>query len=162
MLRRAALRLTWGDYDGTNIYLRQQKTGVRVTIPVADIMRARLNPLRGADDTCILLTSRGTAWTESGFRASWRKACAEAGITGLTFHDLRWTAVTRLALAGASQPEIATLTGHSLTDVRGILETHYLARDPTLALSAIRKLEAGEKNFPPAFPTKPERHRETL
>ena len=45
----------------------------------------------------------------------------------MTFHDLRGTAVTRLALAGCTEAEIATITGHSLRDVRAILDTHYLA-----------------------------------
>ena len=39
--------------------------------------------------------------------------------------------------------EIATITGHSLRDVRSILDAHYLHRDPALAESAIRKLEMG-------------------
>jgi hypothetical protein len=49
--------------------------------------------------------------------------------------------VTRLALAGCTEAEIATITGLSLTSVRAILDKHYLARDPHLAESAIRKLE---------------------
>jgi integrase len=61
----------------------------------------------------------------------------------VTFHDLRGTAVTRLALAGATPPEIATTTGHSLRDVNDILDAHYLNRDQRLAESAIRKLESG-------------------
>jgi hypothetical protein len=51
--------------------------------------------------------------------------------------------VTRLAKVGCTEAEIATLTGHSLRDVRSILDQHYLARDPALAESAIRKLERG-------------------
>src|SRR4029453_12450694 len=88
-----------------------------------------------------------------GFRSSWRKACAKAGVTGLTFHDLRGTAVTRLALAGATEAEIATITGLSLDEVT--FYTHYLDRDPRLAESAIVKLERGSKgepNFPNAVP----------
>jgi hypothetical protein len=73
------------------------------------------------------------------------QACAAAGVVGLTFHDLRGTAVTRLALAGCSEMEIATLTGHSLRDVGAILDAHCLNRDPALAESAIRKLEKGTK-----------------
>jgi hypothetical protein len=46
-----------------------------------------------------------------------------------------------LALAGATEPEIASITGHSLADVRRVLDHHYLHRDPQLAESAIRKLE---------------------
>ncbi|WP_404482773.1 tyrosine-type recombinase/integrase [Novosphingobium sp. BL-52-GroH] len=89
----------------------------------------------------ILATERGTAWTESGFRASWRKACIKSGASGVTFHDLRGTAVTRLAVAGATVPEIAAITGHSLKEVGTILDTHYMHRDPALAEAAIRKLE---------------------
>ena len=37
-----------------------------------------------------------------------------AGIVGVTFNDLRGTAVTRLALAECTEAEIATITGHSL------------------------------------------------
>lgn len=85
---------------------------------------------------------RKTAWTESGFRASWRKACKKAGVEGLTFHDLRGTAVTRLAIAGCTVPEIAAIGGHSLKQVTAILDAHYLSRDSQLGLSAIRKLEA--------------------
>src|SRR4029077_7559957 len=82
-------------------------------------------------------------WTESGFRASWRIGCDAAAITELTFNDLRGTAVTRLALVGCTEAEIATITGHSLRDVRSILDAHYLHRDVELARSAITKLEMG-------------------
>jgi integrase len=43
----------------------------------------------------------------------------------VTFHDLRGTAVTRLALSGCTVPEIATITGHALGDVRSILDANY-------------------------------------
>ena len=78
-------------------------------------------------------------------RSSWGKACATAGVVGVTFHDLRGTAVTRLALVGCTEAEIATITGLSLHQVRSILDANYLHRDPALAESAIRKLERGTK-----------------
>ena len=93
----------------------------------------------------ILTNKAGRPWTSHGFQASWRMAASKAGIVGLTFHDLRGTAVTRLALVGCTEAEIATITGHSLRDMHRILDAHYLARDPALAKSAIRKLEAGTK-----------------
>ncbi|MGR3792963.1 tyrosine-type recombinase/integrase [Vannielia sp. SX4] len=137
------LRLTWSAFDGECIRLKQSKTGVRVTIPVG---KPLLEALNGTEKTAvtILTTVRNTAWTESGFRASWRTACKAAGVEGLTFHDLRGTAVTRLALARCTTPEIATITGHSLKQVETILDAHYLSRDAKLALSAIRKREAHE------------------
>ena len=70
----------------------------------------------------------------------------KAGIEGVTFNDLRGTAVTRLALSGCTEAEIATITGHTMRQVRDILDKHYLKRDERLAESAIRKREAYEKS----------------
>ena len=139
------LRLPWSAYDGTHIRLRQSKTGTRVVIPVGAPLKTALDTL-AKRSPIILTNSGGKPWTSDGFRASWRKACAAAGIAGLTFHDLRGTAVTRLAIAGTTEAEIATFTGLSLQTVRAILDTHYLARDSALGESAIRKLETGTKS----------------
>ena len=46
---------------------------------------------------------------------------------------MRGAAFTRLALAGSTEAEVAVFTGHSLNDVRDILNRHYLNRDPALA-----------------------------
>jgi len=144
------LRLPWSAYDGKHIRLRQSKGGARVVIRVGAPLKAALDaaPRRS---TIILTTSDGRPWTPDGFRASWGKACRKAGITGVTFHDLRGTAVTRLAIAECTEPEIAAITGHSLRSVRAILDTHYLARDPALGDSAITKLETRTKipDWPP-------------
>jgi integrase len=134
------LRLPWSAYNGSHIRLRQSKGGKRVVIPVGAPLKAALDTT-AKRSTIILSNSDGAPWTSDGFRASWGKASKRAGIIGLTFHDLRGTAVTRLAIAGCTEPEIATITGHSLRDVRSILDAHYLHRDPALAESAIRKLE---------------------
>jgi integrase len=147
------LRLPWSAYDGQTIRLRQGKTGRRVVVPCGAPLRAVLDAMpRRAP--LVLLTKDGSAWTEEGFRASWRKAVARAGIEGVTFNDLRGTAVTRLALAGATEAEIATITGHALRDVRSILDAHYLNRDPELAARAIAKLEASLV-FPNGHPNGP-------
>jgi integrase len=134
------LRLPWSAYDGSHIRLRQSKTGRRVALPAGEPLRilldrtVRRSPL-------ILATTRGKPWTSDGFRTSWSKASAKAGIMGLTFHDLRGSAVVRLALADATVPQIATFTGHSLRDVEAILDAHYLGRDVKLAEIAVMKLE---------------------
>jgi integrase len=136
------LRMSWSAYNGTHIRLRQSKTGARVQIPVGSPLKAALDAAP-RKSPIILLTSEGRPWTPDGFRGSWGKACAKAGITGLTFNDLRGTAVTRLALVGCTEAEIASITGHSLRDVGVILDAHYLHRDPALAEAAITKLELG-------------------
>lgn len=143
------LALTWANFDGTHIRLTQRKTGKRVIIPVGKPLREALEAHRESliepdhmrRSLHILRTSFGQPWTRYGFSASWRKACVVAGVVDLTFHDLRGTAVTRLAVAGCNEAEIATITGHSMKDVGNILDAHYLHRDSKLAESAIQKLE---------------------
>jgi integrase len=139
------LRLPWSAYDGKTIRLRQGKTGARVAIPVGAPLKAALDAMKKTG-LIILTTMDGKPWTPDGFRSSWGKACDKVGITGVTFHDLRGTAVTRLALVGCTEVEIAAMTGHSLKDVAAILDAHYLHRDPALAQSAVTKLETGTKS----------------
>ena len=138
------LRLPWSAYDGKFIRLTQSKTAVRVIVPAGRPLKKALDAAQRRSPV-ILTTAAGKPWTAHGFSASWRKACARAGVVGVTFHDLRGTAVTRLALAGATVPEIAAVTGHSLADVRSILDSNYLHRDPALGVAAIRKLERRTK-----------------
>lgn len=137
------MRLTWHAHDGRVIRLQPSKTGTRVFIPVGAPLKAALDMAKR--HPTILATMKGRAWTADGFHASWRKACTSAGIKGVTFNDLRGTAITRLALAECTEAEIATITGHALRDVRSILDAHHLSRDPALGESAIRKLEARTK-----------------
>ena len=138
------LALPWSAYDGTHIRLRQSKTGRRLTVLVGKPLRIMLD--RTERRGPIILTNKhGRPWTADGFRTSWGKACKKAGVSGLTFHDLRGSAVVRLALAEATVPQIATFTGQSLKDVEAILDAHYLGRDVKLAEAAIEKLEARTK-----------------
>ena len=46
------------------------------------------------------------------FRTAWRNATAKAGLTGLRFHDLRHTAITKLAETLASDQTIMSIAGH--------------------------------------------------
>jgi integrase len=138
------LWLPWSAYDGTHLRFRQSKTGRRMTMPAGAPLKALLDDAERRSPL-ILTNTYGRPWTSDGFRTSWSKACARAGITGLTFHDLRGSAVVRLALAEATVPQIATFTGHSLKDVEAILDAHYLGRDVQLAEAAVLKLEQRTK-----------------
>lgn len=137
------LRAPWSAYDGATLRIRQGKTGERVTVPVGEPLRAMLDALKDERRlaTTILTNARHKKpWTNDGFRTSWGKACAKAKIKGLTFHDLRGTAVTRLALAGCTVQEIAAITGHALSDAQAILDAHYLGGRIELAETAMTKL----------------------
>jgi integrase len=61
-------------------------------------------------------------------------------VAGLTFHDLRGTAVTLLAEAGCDVPQIAAITGHTLRSASAILEK-YLPRTRAQSAAAMTKLE---------------------
>lgn len=137
------LRLSWTGYDAAGgwIRLKQGKTGRKVAVRVHSRLRAVL-AATPRTATTILTHSGGRPWSPNAFRTAWHTAAKRAGIEGLTFHDIRGTAVTRLAEAGCTHAEIATITGHSLRDVGAILD-RYLSRTDALSSAAIEKLERG-------------------
>jgi integrase len=157
------LKLPWSSYDGKVIKLRQGKTGAHVSIPVAEALKVALDAaLRRSP--IMLTNSEGEPWSQAGFRSAWRRVAKRAGIRGLTFHDLRGTAVVTLARAGCNEVEIYSLTGHKPGDVRAILTKHYLPPDAEVAGNAIAKLnqyrraQADQKVdeiLPTALPTAP-------
>jgi len=140
------LKMTWGQYDGQWINHRQSKGKKRVSVPIHRDLKKVLDhvPRRSP---LILTTPTGVPWKSDWFRNRWRDASVAAGIKDLHFHDLRGTAVTMLAEAGCTPPEIAAITGHSLTHVETIL-VKYLSLTRDLARSAMTKLEnAGRSDF---------------
>lgn len=138
------LKLSWNAYNDRRLRVFQSKTRRWVTIPVSGTLEHWLAaaPKRA---TTILTGRRGQPWTADGFRTEWRKACLKAKIRDVTFHDLRGTAVTRLALAQCTVPEISSITGHSLRDAQTILDAHYLGGRLELAEAAMAKLEEKER-----------------
>jgi integrase len=145
------LELTWSAYDGKHIRLKQSKTGRNVTVKVAKELKTVLDrkraELAGKDIAAltILTTERGKPWTSDGFRTTWGKVVAKTNIKGLTFHDLRGTFITEARRAGSSIDDIAEASGHSVSDVRSILEEHYLADNNQASDGVILKLERKRK-----------------
>jgi integrase len=144
------INIAWTQYDGTHIRLqpnkqRRGKKKKRIVIPVGAPLKTVLDARRPEKaEGMILRNTFGDPWTSDGFRASWGKAFDRAKLSDvdLHFHDLRGTAVTRLALAGCTVPQIAAITGHSPRDVDEILKAHYLGGQVELAEQAIVKLVA--------------------
>jgi len=143
--------------DGALLELLSGAAPTAAGVAVSTAMRhpaaaCAIRIIAGAVATLPIITYRrgadgGHPWTPDGFRVYWRKACVKAGVLDMTFNDLRGTAVTRLALASATEAEIATISGRGLGDVRSVLYAHDLNRDPALDVSAIQKLER-RTNFP--------------
>lgn len=116
------LRMPWSALEGDIVRLRQAKTNARVAIPVSAALRACLAAVPRSDSTIVLTKIDGRPWDAkgNGFRAAWRDACRRAGVTGVTFHDLRGTFVTRRLAAGWTTQEVAMCTGHSLRDLASL------------------------------------------
>lgn len=132
------LRLTWSAYDGTHITLKQEKTGSFVRVKVAGELKERLDATKRRSVT--ILTNRSGRPFTDGFRSSWAKACAAAGVEAVTFHDLRGTFISLAYRSGASIREISEVSGHTEKDAERIIRRHYLKAD-----SAVSKLEMGTK-----------------
>jgi integrase len=133
------IRLTWDAYDGHIIRLKQSKTGMPVAIPCTTELKTMLDGMERKVST-ILTSVKGRPFKPRNFLNMWKRSMERAGISGLHFHDLRGTAITRLAEAGCSVGEIAAISGHTIASAHKIIES-YLARTPTLARQAIAKLE---------------------
>lgn len=148
------LRLTWSAYDGAAIRLRQAKTGAHVAVKVSGELKAVLDAAKArnakqAVPSATILTTRGGQSWGSGFKSSWRKATAAAGIDR-TFHDLRGTFVTLAHRNGSSIKEIAEVTGHSEKDAEGIIRKHYL-----VSSAAVEKIENRTRPVKDDRPRKP-------
>lgn len=115
-------RVPWTAIRGDVIQLRQAKTAARVAIPISPELRTCLDRIPRGDSTLVLTRSDGLPWDSkgNGFRSSWREVCQKAGISGVTFHDLRGTFVTRRLAEGWTTQEVAMCTGHSLRDLSSL------------------------------------------
>ena len=134
------LVMTWSQYDGAVIRLRQHKTDELVEVTCHVDLRAALDaaPRPGL---LMLNTPSGRAFTARHFNKCWRDTSRAAGIEGLQFRDLRRTAMVRMAEAGATPIEIAGVSGHSIEKTAAILET-YIPRSAAMGRAAILKLES--------------------
>lgn len=81
------------------------------------------------------LSPSGTAHLDHGssFGNPWRKARAATGVPDLRFHDLRHTALTMAAQAGATTAELARRAGHSSLAAVAIYQHAAAERDRALA-----------------------------
>jgi integrase len=132
------LRMTWPQYSGSAIRLRQQKTGALLDIPVHPVLRDHLDRLSRSGPSLTIVAFRGRPVKYLRFNERFRRVAERAGIDAQA-RDLRRTAMLRMAEAGATVPQIASVSGHSIEATQRILET-YLPRNRDLAEIAITRL----------------------
>jgi integrase len=139
------IAMTWGQYDGASIRLRQQKTrrhhsdAPAMVIPLSPEARAALDAWRAERQAAVILTSpQGRPWTAAHLTREMTKRLRALGLPEITVHGLRKLAATRLANAGCSSHEIAAITGQSLAMVELYTRS---ADQQRLAVSAVERLE---------------------
>jgi integrase len=125
------------------LYLRQQKTGASLAVPVHPILQAVLDATP-SEHLTFLTTRGGSPFSAAGFTNWFRECCNEAGLSkGTSAHGLRKAACRRLAEAGCSANVIAAISGHkSLNEVQ-----RYTAAADQLRM-ARTGMEAMRKAFP--------------
>ena len=100
--------MTWAmvDLKRRVVHLPDTKNGLARDVPLSSIAEQVLSALPRRMD------GRVWTYTQDGMRASWRRALAHADIDGLTFHDLRHEATSRLFEKGFNPMEVSAITGH--------------------------------------------------
>jgi integrase len=93
------------------ISYRQEKTGRALSIPVHPVLAAVIAEAESGHLT-FLVTPQGTPYTPAGLGHAIRRWCDEAGLPQCSAHGLRKAQARRLAEAGCSAHEIASITGH--------------------------------------------------
>ena len=114
---------TWGDFDGENLCLRQNKTGKPLVLPCTPELRAALVEARSGM-AAAPHPSRPILTLNSGQRMGYRRMAVifraervRLGLEAYDLHALRYRGVMELAWAGCNDDEIASYSGHSSKDM---------------------------------------------
>lgn len=110
------LNLKWNHVDLNRGYitLEETKNGERRTVPLvshAKELLATLSKVRRINTNLVFQSNTKTS-APVAIRKPWGQAAAAAELENFTFHDLRHTAASYLAMNGASLIEIADILGH--------------------------------------------------
>ena len=121
----AACRWEDIDFRARTIHLAQTKNGEARTVPLsksATRILLRLRPKEKAKGPVFSFTRADTITQAFG------RVCDKAGIEGLTLHDLRHEAVSRLFEAGLDPLTVSAISGHKTMQMLRRY-THLAARD---------------------------------
>lgn len=119
-----------------------------VSIPAAIVPDIRDHLERYAEpgaDGRVFVGAKGATPRRNHFNRLWRKACEEAGIKGLHFHDLRHTGNTLAASTGASTRELMARMGHSTARAALIYQHASAERDRLIAEALSGLVDRGRR-----------------
>jgi integrase len=110
------LSLTWQDVDFSGrlitVHASYAKNGETRSIPMTATVKEALYALKqdANPTTPVFLTHNGTPYRH--IAKVFDAACQRAGLTDVTFHDLRHTFASRLVTAGVDLPTVQALMRH--------------------------------------------------
>jgi integrase len=137
--RSDVVKLGRGHVRDGMLYMRQQKTGKALAVPVMAELAEAINAAAPTDAVVFLLNENGRAFTAEGFTKWFAKQCQRIGLTGLSPHGLRKASCRRLAEAGCSAHEIASISGHAtLREVQRYCEAPDQGKMARNAMARIR------------------------
>lgn len=119
------------------IAVRQFKGGASLKIPLHAALAAVIEATP-SEHLNYLTTQFGKPFTAAGFGNWFRDRCNEAGLEHCTAHGLRKSAARRMAEAGCTAHEIASVTGH--TTLREVTRYTKAADQVRLADAAMNKV----------------------
>ena len=116
--RGELLGLRWNDIDfeRQTAYVQTTKNGQPKVLPLTDDVVSELTRFR-QQDTYLIFNSEVNPSKAFCFNKQWKKALALAEVEDFTFHCLRHTCASYLAMSGASLLEIADVLGHKQISV---------------------------------------------
>lgn len=109
----------WGDYDGENLQLRQNKTGKLLHLPCTEKLKAALDRTKAALPA-VPIAGRPILIKRNGDPISYRymadlmlKERRRLGLEAYDLHALRYRGVQELARHGCNDGEISAYSGHA-------------------------------------------------
>jgi integrase len=147
------LSLTWQDVDFQRRMITVQaayaKNGETRSLPMTATVTKTLRafPLAATSTASVFLTYRGLPYRN--LRKVFVAACRRAGVTDMTFHDLRHTFASRLVMAGVDLPTVKELMGHKSI----AMTMRYAHLSHSHKRSAVAVLDRSGEKVPAIFPT---------
>lgn len=133
------LAMGWPQWHGDTIKLRQQKTSKLVEVPAHPVLQAALSVASERKDCIAIVSNQGRRMTYTRFLERFNSIKTMAGIEDLQPRDIRRTAMVNMAEGGATDVQIAAVSGHSIESTRRILET-YVPRTVAMARQAVDRM----------------------
>ena len=115
MVRKAVRRTDTGHVRVDVPKTASSVRAVTLPDPLAEALRGPSRGVRGPSSRAhvVFATRTGTTPARSNLGATWRRACATAGVPQVRLHDLRHVAQVFAAEAGATLPELMARLGHA-------------------------------------------------